>query len=82
MKPPSGARNRFALRMAGHQSPRHGCAGWDRMGFYRVSYLKCAMIAILKVMSVRRCKEFLDIFYAFIWLFQKYSVVLHIKNKH
>ena len=31
-KPPSGARNRFALRLAGHQSPRHGCAGWDRMG--------------------------------------------------
>ena len=22
-KPPSGARNRFALRLAGHQSPRH-----------------------------------------------------------
>ena len=25
-----GARNRYALRLAGHQSPRHGCAGWDR----------------------------------------------------
>ena len=31
-----GAQNRYALRLAGHQSPRHGCAGWDRqavMGF-------------------------------------------------
>ena len=27
-----GARNRCALRLAGHQSPRHGCAGWDRRG--------------------------------------------------
>ena len=27
-----GARNRYAIRLAGHQSPRHGCAGWDRMG--------------------------------------------------
>ena len=27
-----GARNRYALRLAGHQSPRHGCAGWDRLG--------------------------------------------------
>ena len=26
------ARNRFALRLAGLQSPRHGCAGWDRLG--------------------------------------------------
>ena len=25
-----GARNRYAIRLAGHQSPRHGCAGWDR----------------------------------------------------
>ena len=30
-KPPSGARNRYAIRLAGHQSPRHGCAGWDRL---------------------------------------------------
>ena len=30
-KPPSGARNRYALRLAGHQSPRHGYAGWDRL---------------------------------------------------
>ena len=29
-----GARNRFALRLAGHQSPRHGFAGWDRLGWY------------------------------------------------
>ena len=27
-----GARNRYAIRLAGHQSPRHGCAGWDRLG--------------------------------------------------
>lgn len=27
-----GARNRYALRLAGHQSPRHGCTGWDRLG--------------------------------------------------
>ena len=26
-----GARNRYAIRLAGHQSPRHGCAGWDRL---------------------------------------------------
>ena len=32
MQPPSGAQNRFALRLAGHQSPRHSCAGWDRRG--------------------------------------------------
>ena len=30
-KPPSGARNRYAIRLTGHQSPRHGCAGWDRL---------------------------------------------------
>ena len=30
-KPPSGARNRYALRLVGHQSPRHVCAGWDRL---------------------------------------------------
>ena len=22
----------YAIRLAGHQSPRHGCAGWDRRG--------------------------------------------------
>ena len=27
-----GARNRFALRLAGHQSPSPYCAGWDRLG--------------------------------------------------
>ena len=27
-----GAQNRYALRLAGHQSPRHGCVGWDRLG--------------------------------------------------
>ena len=26
-----GARNRYALRLVGHQSPRHICAGWDRL---------------------------------------------------
>ena len=30
MQPPSGAQNRFALRLAGHQSPSPYCAGWDR----------------------------------------------------
>ena len=25
-----GAQNRYAIRLAEHQSPRHGCAGWDR----------------------------------------------------
>ena len=25
-----GAQNRYAIRLTGHQSPRHGCAGWDR----------------------------------------------------
>ena len=28
-----GAQNRYALRLAGHQNPRHGCAGWDRLGY-------------------------------------------------
>ena len=32
-----GARNRYALRLAGHQSPRHGCAGWDRQAVMGIS---------------------------------------------
>ena len=32
-----GARNRYALRLAGHQSPRHGCAGWDRLAVMGIS---------------------------------------------
>ena len=36
-KPPSGAQNRYALRLAGHQSPRHGCAGWDRWAVMGIS---------------------------------------------
>ena len=31
-KPPSGAQNRYALRLAGHQRSPPNCAGWDRMG--------------------------------------------------
>ena len=31
-KTPSGARNRYAIRLAGHQSPAPYYAGWDRMG--------------------------------------------------
>ena len=34
----SGAQNRYALRLAGHQSPAPFYAGWDRLGkgvFYR-----------------------------------------------
>ena len=31
-KPPSGARNRYAIRLAGHQSPAPSFAGWDRLG--------------------------------------------------
>ena len=27
-----GARNRYALRLAGHQSPAPCCAGWNRLG--------------------------------------------------
>ena len=30
-KPPSGARNRYALRLADHQRPAPNCAGWDRL---------------------------------------------------
>ena len=30
-KPPSGAQNRYAIRLAGHQSPAPYCAGWDRL---------------------------------------------------
>ena len=36
-KPPSGAQNRYAIRLAGHQSPRHGCAGWDRQAVMGIS---------------------------------------------
>ena len=36
-KPPSGAQNRYALRLAGYQSPRHGCAGWDRQAVMEIS---------------------------------------------
>ena len=32
-----GARNRYAIRLAGHQSPRHGCAGWDRQAVMGIS---------------------------------------------
>ena len=32
-KTPSGAQNRYALRLAGHQSPSPSCAGWDRRGW-------------------------------------------------
>ena len=32
-----GAQNRYALRLAGHQSPRHGCAGWDRLTVMEIS---------------------------------------------
>ena len=31
-KPPSGAQNRYALRLADHQRSPPNCAGWDRMG--------------------------------------------------
>ena len=33
-----GARNRYAIRLAGHQSPRHGFAGWERFAitFYNI----------------------------------------------
>ena len=30
-KPPSGAQNRYALRMADHQRSSPYCAGWDRL---------------------------------------------------
>ena len=30
-KPPSGARNRYALRLADHQRSTPYCAGWDRL---------------------------------------------------
>ena len=30
-KPPSGAQNRYALRLADHQRSTPGCAGWDRL---------------------------------------------------
>ena len=29
-----GARNHFALRLAAIKGLRHGCAGWDRLGWY------------------------------------------------
>ena len=30
-KPPSGAQNRYALRLADHQRSTPCCAGWDRL---------------------------------------------------
>ena len=29
-KPPSGAQNRYAIRLADHQRSSPDCAGWDR----------------------------------------------------
>ena len=31
-KPPSGAQNRYAIRLADHQRSAPGFAGWDRLG--------------------------------------------------
>ena len=31
-----GAQNRFALRLAGHQSPSPCYAGWDRLGIWLI----------------------------------------------
>ena len=36
-KPPSGAQNRYAIRLAGHQSPRQVFAGWDRQAVMEIS---------------------------------------------
>ena len=33
-KPPSGAQNRYALRLADHQRSTPCCAGWDRLNHY------------------------------------------------
>ena len=30
-KPPSGAQNRYAIRLADHQRSSPDCAGWDRL---------------------------------------------------
>ena len=35
----TAARNRYVLRLAGHQSPRQVCAGWDRRGIAGYSLL-------------------------------------------
>ena len=35
-KPPSGAQNRYALRLADHQRSTPGCAGWDRQGIRKI----------------------------------------------
>ena len=32
-----GARNRYAIRLAGHQSPRQVFAGWDRQAVMEIS---------------------------------------------
>ena len=45
-KPPSGARNRCAIRLAGHQSPAPCFAGWDRLGKW---YLLKAEILIKNI---------------------------------
>ena len=36
-KPPSGARNRYALRLADHQRSTPCCAGWDRQAVMEIS---------------------------------------------
>ena len=38
-KPPSGAQNRYAVRLADHQRSSPCCAGWDRLGIAVYSLL-------------------------------------------
>ena len=37
-KPPSGAQNRYAIRLADHQRSSPGCAGWDRLAISLHNY--------------------------------------------
>ena len=51
MYPPSGAQNRFALRLAGHQSPRQVFAGWVRLGMIGDTTSECDGVSATAVQS-------------------------------
>ena len=46
-KPPSGARNRYALRLADHQRSSPCCAGWDRLGYTLIGKV-CTFFELLQ----------------------------------
>ena len=52
-KPPSGARNRYALRLADHQKSAPNCAEWDRRGVSGdTSSVSCSSASCSSITSV------------------------------